>query len=210
MITLDLVRKALSLPTFDIEAAQARLAPFTRSFVRGDRPGAPKLAAVLILLYPSGDPPDLTFALMRRNEYPGAHSGQISLPGGSAEPGETWPQAAIRETCEEFGVCDGVEILGALTPIYVPPSDFEIHPIVGALAERPTFQPNPREVAHIIEVPVRDLIREDAVGYEDRTLPDGRTLRVPYFDLCGNQVWGATAIMLSEFEGRLRAAIASV
>jgi 8-oxo-dGTP pyrophosphatase MutT (NUDIX family) len=205
-ITRELVQKALTLPDFDSTVAQMRLAPIGRPTVRADRPHGPKLAAVLILLYPSGDPPELTFALMRRNEYPGAHSGQISLPGGSAEPGESWEQTAIRETCEEFGVCSGIEVLGALTPIYVPPSDFEIHPIVGALTEVPTFQPNAREVAYIVEVPLRELFDENAVQHEDRVLADGRTMRVPYFTLRGNQVWGATAIILSEFEARLRAA----
>ncbi len=206
-MTLDQVRASLTLPAFDVQAAQAHMAPPIRPMLREDRPGTPKLAAVLVLLYPAAiesESTQLTFALMRRTEYPGAHSGQISLPGGSAEPGETWTQTALRETCEEFGVCDPVEILGALTPLYVPPSDFEIHPVVGALPERPVWRPDPREVAQIVEVPLHHLLDERYKQYEDRTFGDGRTIRVPHYRLCEQTVWGATAIILSEFEHRLR------
>lgn len=209
MITLDAVRAALTLPEFDSQAAQLRMAPQTRPMLRADQSGTPKLAAVLILLYPVQS--ELTFPLMRRTEYPGAHSGQISLPGGSAEPGETWVQTALRETCEEFGVCDSIEVLGTLAPLYVPPSDFEIHPVVGALPERPVWQPDPREVAEILEVPLAHILDEQFKQFGDWTLgsvDSGRTARVPYYHLYGQTVWGATAIILSEFEHRLRATVA--
>ncbi len=205
-LTLDSVRAALALSDFDAQTAQLRMAPTTRPMLRADdQANGPKLAAVLILLYPVES--ELKFALMRRTEYPGAHSGQISLPGGSAEPGETWVQTALRETCEEFGVCDAVDVLGALTPLYVPPSDFEIHPVVGALPERPVWQPDPREVAEILEVPLSHLLDDQYKQFGDWTLGSGRAARVPYYHLCGQTVWGATAIILSEFEHRLRAAV---
>src|SRR5579864_8707575 len=129
-VALDDVRKALALPAFDHAAAQKLMAPRPpRAMRRGDLPGSPRLAAVLVLLFPVDGV--LTFPLMRRPEYEGVHSGQISLPGGSQEGGETFEQTALRETQEEFGVSEHIEILGALAPVYVPPSDFEIHPLVG-------------------------------------------------------------------------------
>src|SRR5215468_9980659 len=110
-ITLDQVKAALKLSDFDAPLAHTRMAPSHRPVARAV-PGNPKLAAVLILLFPLAS--DLAFPLMRRTEYPGVHSGQMSLPGGSIEPGETWSQAALRETCEEFGVCGSIDLLGEL------------------------------------------------------------------------------------------------
>jgi len=203
-IVLDDVRKALTLPAFDHAAAQKLMAPRPpRAVRRGDLPGSPRLAAVLVLLFPVDG--ILTFPLMRRPEYEGVHSGQISLPGGSQENGETFEQTALRETREEFGVIEPVEILGALTPVYVPPSDFEIHPMVGYLPEHPVWTPDPREVAELVEAPLDLLLDESVKGHEERLLDGGIKRIIPFYRVGAYQVWGATAAMLSELEGRLRA-----
>ena len=201
-ITLDDVRRALALPDFDPVAAQLRMAPQPRPFRRDDVPGTAKLAAVLVLLYPVGGA--LSFVLMRRTEYEGVHSGQISLPGGKREDNETFEQTALRETFEEVGVSDPVEILGALTPIYVPPSDFEIHPFVGYLPRRPLWSPDPNEVAEIIEAPLQLLLDPSIKGVEEWTR-NGKPFTAAFYRIAHHKVWGATAIMLSEFEGRLQA-----
>ncbi len=198
-ITLDDVRRALALSDFDPLAAQLRMAPQPRPFRRAD---APKLASVLVLLYPVGGA--LHFVLIRRTEYEGVHSGQISLPGGKREDGETFEQTALRETYEEIGVQDPVEILGALTPLYVPPSDFEIHPFVGYLPERPVWSPDPNEVAEVIEAPLQLLLDPQIKGVED-WIRYGMPFTVAFYRIGLHKVWGATAIMLSELEARLQA-----
>ncbi len=201
-ITLDDVRRALAVPGFDSMSAQLRMAPRPRPIRRQTSSGQPRLAAVLVLLYPVDD--TLTFPLMRRPDYEGVHSGQISLPGGSREGDETFEQNALRETREEFGVSDPIEILGSLTPIYVPPSDFEIHPFVGYLPHRPSFTPDPIEVVEIIEVPLTLLFDEQAKGQDQRQREDGGTWTFPFYRAGQDKVWGATAAMLSELETRLR------
>jgi 8-oxo-dGTP pyrophosphatase MutT (NUDIX family) len=208
-LTLAHIRAALTVTPFEVRAAQRRMAPSERPFNVG-ADVVPRQAAVMVLLYPSATSGELALVLMRRAEYPGdVHSGQISLPGGSCEPGESWEQTARRELCEELGVCnpDRLETLGTLTPIYVPPSNFEIHPVVGVLPERPTFQLDPREVAGILEIPVRDLFDEGLKRYEEREIAPGRRATIHYYWLGESVVWGATAIMLSEFEHRLRAVL---
>jgi 8-oxo-dGTP pyrophosphatase MutT (NUDIX family) len=206
-LTLVDVRKALALPSFDPMQAQLRMAPRPRPIRRDGLPGTPRLAAVLILLYLVDG--QLCFALMRRTEYEGVHSGQISLPGGSREGDETFEQTALRETREEFGVTGAVEILGALTPIYVPPSDFEIHPFAGYIEQRPVWVPDPDEVAEILEVPLNLLFDESVKGVDERVFDDGVKRMLPYYRVTTHKVWGATAAMLSEFETRLRLVVSS-
>ncbi len=206
VITLGDVRTALALPGFDALSAQMRMSPQPRPFRRAAVPGTPKLAAVLILLFPVKGV--LTFVLMRRTEYEGVHSGQISLPGGKREDGETFEQTAIRETYEELGVSDAVSIIGPLTPLHVPPSDFEIHPFVGYLPSAPVWQPDPGEVAAVIESPLQLLLDEQVKGMEDTTRY-GRPFTIPFYRVGDVQVWGATAIILSEFEARLQIVLAA-
>jgi 8-oxo-dGTP pyrophosphatase MutT (NUDIX family) len=131
------------------------------------------------------------------------HTGQVSLPGGGVEAGETFEQAALREAAEEIGVDSAtVELLGRLTPLHIPVSGFILHPIVGFTSMRPAFQRAEWEVARIIEAPVSVLSDPAVIKREIRT----RTVKgqsvdvdVPYFDIDGEKVWGATAMVLSEF-----------
>lgn len=156
--------------------------------------------AVLLLLYPKEGKDYLVLTL--RNTYEGIHSGQVSLPGGKMEETDRDPvSAALRETHEEVGVDPKkVQILGSLSPIYIPPSRFLVYPFVGHTDHAPDFHADPVEVAEIIETPLEVLLnrryRKEKplfVRTEQAEIP------VKYFDIAGHVVWGATAMILSEF-----------
>ena len=154
-------------------------------------------AAVLILLYQVEYQP--YFVLTKRTEKLRKHQGQISLPGGAQEAGETLIETALRETTEELSVDPTrIQVLGALSPLYVEPSLFCIHPVVGFLESRPDFKPNHHEVAEVIEVPLSDLFRADSIRKEVREIRHLR-MHVPCFLFSGHKVWGATAMVLAEF-----------
>ena len=119
-----------------------------------------------------------------------------------------WARHLIKPLCakteEELGIAaTDVNLVGTLTPIYIPPSDYQVYPFVGHLPYEPRFAPDAREVSHIIEAPLQILF-EDAFKQFDDVNARGRTFKAPYYDVLGNKVWGATAVILSELEFRLR------
>ncbi len=205
--SLDDVRAALALPDFDGPAAQSLMMPLSRPAKRAaNRPGRARLGGVLMLLYCVDD--ELHLVLTQRPDYDGVHSGQVSCPGGRHEPPESLVETALRETYEEIGIPPAdVELLGRLTPLYIMPSDFEVHPFVGRTIrpERPRFVPDTREVAAILEVPLRRLLDPATRAEEEMELRGGLRMAVPFFRVGEYKVWGATAMMLSEFLERLRA-----
>ena len=153
-------------------------------------------AAVLILFYKREA--SLCFPLTLRSEGTRNHRGQISLPGGAREPGESLRETALRETREEIGVDPSlVELLGALSPLDVPVSAFHIQPFVGCCSVAPRFVLERGEVARIFEVPLAALLEADAARIETRVL-GGQNARVPYYLFDGQKVWGATAMILAE------------
>lgn len=188
----------LALPNFDGRAAQLKMAPAPRPIQRApQRPGNPRIGAVMVLLYCRFG--ELHITLTRRPDGLRDHSGQVSFPGGKQEPDETLPQTALRETFEEVGIVPAaVTVIGELTPLYIPPTDFEVHPFVGWHSGQPRFVRNHAEVAEILEVPLTHLLSPVARRHEKWTF-SGYELDVPFYDVEGNKVWGATAMMLSEF-----------
>lgn len=162
-----------------------------------------RLAATLVLLYPGPDASPM-FVLTERQPTLRAHSGQISLPGGSRDGSETAEETARREAYEEVGVDpEALDVLGRLSPLYIPPSGFSVTPVVAALNRRPPFMPHEAEVAALLEVPLADLL-DPASRRSSRRSVRGGAFDVPYFELVGYEVWGATAMMLAELAAVLR------
>lgn len=177
--------------------AQALLAPRPR---RGWHPDQlleqVRTAAALVLLYPRDNRPHLVLTV--RAGVLSRHGGQVSFPGGAIEPGEAIASAALREAAEEIAIDPSiVRIVGALTPLHIPVSDFIVHPIVGVMDRTPGFRHAAAEVARVLEVPFEDLLDPGRVHVTTR-MRDDVVVEVPYFDIAGEQVWGATAMMLAE------------
>jgi 8-oxo-dGTP pyrophosphatase MutT (NUDIX family) len=203
--TLDRLRSAWQRPLPGLDA-QLRMAPSPRlgwdplKFPDGARDGA-----ALLLVYPHDD--TLHFTLTVRGTGLRNHTGQVSLPGGRVDEGETFEQAALRETEEEIGVDPrSVEVLGPLTPLHIPVSGYILHPVVGFATMRPAFQRAEWEVARIIEAPVSLLSDVRVVKREMRTRSvNGQSIEVevPFYDIDGEKVWGATAMVLAEFGAML-------
>jgi 8-oxo-dGTP pyrophosphatase MutT (NUDIX family) len=204
--TISQIKKALHLPDFDPLAAQKMMAPLSRAMARPQElQGSPRLGGVLLLLFCKEG--SLHVVLTKRRDDLGSHAGQISFPGGRKEPKETLLDTALRETEEEVGVAAAdLEVLGALTPIYIPPSDYEVHPYVAWFSNGglPAFRPEPGEVAEVIETPLAVLL-DPAAKVEEVWEIRGQSIIVPFFAVREHKVWGATAVMLSEFVERLRA-----
>lgn len=163
----------------------------------------PRAAGVLILLYPDGD--DVRLPLTVRSETLPNHRGEVSLPGGATDPDDDGPAAtALRECYEELGVEPRtIEVWGTLTPLYIPPSNFQITPVVGWRPEPPQLQVSLHEVSAVLTVSLRELLEPERVRVE-QWHRRGMDMLVPFFDVAGHKVWGATAFVLSEFVARLR------
>ena len=194
--TIDHVRAAMHRP-LPGPSAQITMAPQPRP-LRAPPGAEPRQAGVLLVLYPIRDV--LHLVLTVRNPELNYHSGQISLPGGGREEGDgSLLATALREAEEEIGVAaDELEILGPLTPLYIPPSNNVIHPFVAYAAQRPAFDPDPTEVAELLEVPLA-LLLDPATRREEDWTWRGAELHVPFYAVGEHKVWGATAIVLAEF-----------
>ncbi len=153
-------------------------------------------AGVLALLMPHDSGPVVVLTV-RRDELPD-HGGQISFPGGQREGDETLVDTALREAHEEIGLSpDSVRLLGPLTPLYIPPSNFCVHPFLGAAPKRPPLTPTDREVSRVLRISLQRLLDPDTRVWEPWSL-HGERVDVPYYDVDGHTVWGATAMMLAE------------
>ncbi len=200
---IDLIKTALegALPGSEGQMLMAPSSRFT-----GNKPpqkSAARESSVLILLFPIDNV--WHFPLIRRTEYNGVHSGQISLPGGKCEKEDAnyWG-TATRETYEEIGVDpESIRPLGALSPLYIPNSNFYVFPQVGWLPQMPILKAEPAEVDAIIEMPVARLV-ESTSPREFKKDINGISLTAPYYEVDGHKVWGATAMILSEFVESMR------
>ncbi len=172
-------------------------APLRSGWRAGHYPEDARIAAALLLVYPGEGGPFVPLTV--RASGLARHAGQVSLPGGASDPGETLAETALREASEEIGVDPAsVRVLGELTPVHVLVSGFTLHPVVGVTDVRPDFVPAPDEVEEIVEVSLARL-RDASHIRRGTRVREGAAIEYPYFDLAGHQVWGATAMVLGEF-----------
>ena len=202
MLSPDLIREALSLADFDAAAAHSAMSPSPRPLIRpADKQGNPRIGAVLLVLYEKFSAPHIL--LIRRRDDLKHHPGQISFPGGRREDGEDLLETALRETMEEVGLQrDALQVLGALAPIYISPSDFMVHPFVAWHQGQPALRMEKSEVAEILETPL-GLFLDPSMGCTEIRIMNNTELAVPFYRLGEDKVWGATAMILSELLQRL-------
>ena len=186
--------------------AQQKMSPSTRN--HSHNTNDPRLArdsSVLILFYQKGN--QLYFPLIKRSSGNHKHSGQISLPGGKFELNDkNLVDTAIRETEEELGlVGDKIHIIGAITGLYIPISNFNVQPIVAYYDGLPLFKADSFEVNQIIETSIQELFRVDN-KHDEIIHINGFEIRTPYYNAKGHKLWGATAMIVSELEALLKRA----
>lgn len=193
---VSLLQAQLAIPLPGLKA-QELMAPSFRNDYESDK-NLLRQSGVLLLLYPKQEIPH--FVLMKRSNKLRTHSGQISLPGGRKDKSDTsYYHTATRETYEELGIAEEhIKLLGKLTPLYIPISNFMVHPFVAYSKSPLHFIANTAEVAAIIEIPVAQLLDNNTVT-EESWEQRGKSYRRPFFAVGKHKVWGATAMILSEF-----------
>jgi 8-oxo-dGTP pyrophosphatase MutT (NUDIX family) len=163
----------------------------------------PKPGGVIILLYQKDG--RIRFPLTKRAEYTGAHSGQVSLPGGKSDLGEDVVATALRECEEEIGIDRAsIKVIGKLSDFFVMPSNFMVTPVVAAIEGEAFFKPDSHEVVRIIEAQLEDIVSDDAMKQKEILAAGRYRMNAPHFDVDGEVVWGATAMMVNEFRMILR------
>jgi 8-oxo-dGTP pyrophosphatase MutT (NUDIX family) len=215
VLTKGTISQASDLPARLAEAlrggcpggnARVRMSP-ELSYGRhaGPAPSTARHAAVILLLFPRDGRWHLP--LTQRPATLTHHGGQISLPGGAIEPGESSRDAALRELDEELGVSEAVNILGQLAECYVFASDFTITPYVAAAVAEPRWRPHDREVQSVVELPLDALL--DDRNIDEMVIERGPlSFRAPCICVGSAKIWGATSVILSELADVLRGIVA--
>lgn len=164
----------------------------------------PRIAAVMMLFYPKEEQTHLI--LIVRNAYNGVHSSQIAFPGGKYETTDAnFEETALRETHEEVGVLpEKIEVVKHFSPMYIPPSNFLVHPFLGISKEELSFYPDIREVADIIELPLSVFLNDEIIIEARLSTSYANDILVPAFNIENHVVWGATAMILSELRDVLK------
>ena len=166
---------------------------------------SPIPSAVLILLYPENE--EWRFFLTKRSKNVKNHKNQISLPGGTVEKNESLKDAAIRETHEEIGIePNSINIIGAMTSFYIPVSGFKISPFIGWIKHKPKLTIQNTEVSKVYSPSITSLMKKESKK-EKQTVILGNEIKIPFFELEGEMVWGATSMIISEFKYILKETI---
>lgn len=201
---IELLSQRLTMPLPGALAHEPlRAVPTNSSRLKFDHKVPPKPGSVLILLYEENGV--IKFPLTKRATYKGAHSGQISLPGGKTEVGETEIETALRECEEEIGVRQSdIKVVGRLTNFFVIPSNFMVTPVVAFTSCKPVYLPDPIEVDTIIECSISELTHDTSIKEKEIIVANEFKLMAPHFEIAGEIVWGATAMMLNELRMLVR------
>lgn len=167
-------------------------------------PENPRLSAVMITVYPDAD--DSRILLLKRSEYGGVHSAQVGLPGGKKDEGdESLLHTALRELKEETGIDQKIlNLKGELTPMFIPPSNFMVHPFIAVCKEVPIIKLDEREVQYHFGIKLSELLDERFLRTTDIKTSYGAIKDVPYFHLNEEIIWGATAAILNELKQILK------
>jgi 8-oxo-dGTP pyrophosphatase MutT (NUDIX family) len=179
------------------EIAHNKMAASSRNFVPNQPNNFTKKSAVLILFYYNGN--EIKVPVILRPPYDGTHGGQVAFPGGRIEKiDENLTRTALREAQEEIGIrTTDVEVIGQLSELYIPPSNFLVQPIVGFMRSKPVFYPDPREVEAIFEISFSDLIDPANISLESIKI-SGVEIEAPTYTFQNLKIWGATAMMIAE------------
>ncbi len=158
-----------------------------------------RMSSVLLLLFENAN--EINTILIQRPEYNGVHSSQISFPGGSYNDEDTMLEnTALRETEEEIGLDRSkINIVGSLTELYIPPSNFRVKPYVGYCTDKFELSPDKHEVQNIIFASVNDLVGDKNIRSKNIQIKSGKEFETRYYDIKGLVVWGATAMIIREF-----------
>jgi 8-oxo-dGTP pyrophosphatase MutT (NUDIX family) len=183
------------------EAAHLMMMPTARDekYIFPSFSTPPVKSAVLILFY-TDRLGNIRFPLIQRPTYNGAHSGQVGIPGGKAEPiDRDLVHTALRETEEEIGInATNIEVVGKLSELHIGVSNFIVTPVVGFLHSLPTFILDKQEVDMVIEADVFDILKPERRKEGTITVRGEFAIQAPYFEIENRVVWGATAMMLNE------------
>ena len=190
------------------ESSQFKMSPpFRKELIDKNREQMKfaKRAGVMALFYPDNKG-KVRLILILRKTYKGVHSAQVGFPGGKVElEDQSLAHTALRETEEEIGVpIENISVLSALSPLYIPPSNFTVFPFVGTSSITPKFFKQESEVEDLIEVLLEDLLDDDNIMEVNVETSLEKNLIVPAFKLNGYNVWGATAMMLSELKDTIK------
>ncbi len=188
------------------QKAQFMMEPVTRKkeLERQQNRTNPRLSGVMILLYPHQG--EIKTVMIKRPQYPGVHSGQIAFPGGRKEDFDTdLIETALRENEEEIGIKrERVKLIGQLTTLYIPPSNYDVLPVVGYLNERPEFIPDQKEVDGILEINIVDFLKTKNIRHKKVLTRNNIQVSVICYFIQNEIIWGASAMIISELTELLK------
>lgn len=188
----------LARPLPGYEAQKKMEPPSRQQLLKIPRTEAPREGAVLIAFF--HDQQGINTIMIQRSVYDGVHSGQIAFPGGRRDPtDQSLTETALREAIEEVGVQrDAIKVIGSLSRLYIPPSNFDVLPVIAVLSKRPALTIQPDEVTEAFFVPLRQLANPESCQLKTIHARNYNIANVPAYCIDNRIIWGATAMIISE------------